>query len=487
VKFPIYWKLLFSFALIIILMLAASAFILTELYDVTGTTKSLTVDARTVDFITQLGAVLDDEQGFAEKYLSSGDTTYRALFTESSRQFSRALDSLAETLSTPLSLRVIRRIEQRHAWYFASVSSLPVTRADVTLFPRNDVIDAGADTLVLIRGSLDILKSRKENAMAASIAEAESTTRESSSFALALAAGTLLVAVILALLIARTFSRPIDALVRGTEKVAHGAFEPIRVSSHDELARLAQAFNRMTASLNAMNALRVEMMQQISHELRVPLQTMYSAHYLLSSAAHDQLGPEQHRLLASIRQSIDKIADFSNKFLDLSKLEAGMMEFTMAPVDLAAIVQSAVDQACISAKEKRVSVTLTTAPAPPALADAEKCAQIFNNLLSNAVKYTEAGGSVRVAVGPTQSGVQVTVADSGIGVAPEELPHLFTKFYRARNAVTGKSKGTGLGLALVKALVEGHGGHISVTSVLGRGSTFAVELPSTGETPRHAP
>jgi signal transduction histidine kinase len=243
------------------------------------------------------------------------------------------------------------------------------------------------------------------------------------------------------------------------------------------MARLARSFNKMSDTLNKLNTYKVEMMQQITHELRTPLQTIHAAHYILTESKHGPLTDDQRRLLGTIRENVEKIATFSNQFLDLSRIEAGMMEYRPVRTDLAAMVKTVVDDARISAERKNIVLFFSCEPTRSVMLDTERGTLVFTNLLSNAVKYTGEGGTIYVAVAPSPFGVRVAVKDSGVGIAAEDLPKLFTKFYRASNAVRGKSKGTGLGLALVKAIVEGHGGVVSVESTLGAGSTFTVEFP----------
>jgi signal transduction histidine kinase len=289
-------------------------------------------------------------------------------------------------------------------------------------------------------------------------------------------AGTLVAAIGTALVIARTITRPIRTLVRGTHQVAQGSFARIKVHSNDEIGELATAFNTMSGSLDALNRFRAEMMQHISHELRMPLQTMHSAYYLLTKEQAGPLTDQQMRLLGSIRENIDKIAKFSNQFLDLSKVEAGMMEYNLKPYDLATVVQREVDDAALIAEGKGIALTFAAAPAPEVLIDLDKACQVVTNLLSNALKYTDAGGTVDVNVGATPRGAFVSVRDTGPGIPAEELPKIFKKFYRASNAVRGQKKGTGIGLAFVKAVVEGQGGKVSATSTVGAGSQFTVEF-----------
>jgi signal transduction histidine kinase len=298
--------------------------------------------------------------------------------------------------------------------------------------------------------------------------------------------GTLLAAIGTAFLIARTITRPLRTLVEGTRRIAGGAFTQIRVRSNDEIGDLAAAFNSMSASLDALNRFRAEMMQHISHELRMPLQTMHSAYFLLTEQKAGTLNDGQRKLMDSMRENIDKIARFSNQFLDLSRVEAGMMEYNFSKCDLGALARQAVADASVTATRREIDLTFTETPAPDVWVDPERCAEVVGNLLSNALKYTNKAGKVEVSVGPCNHGARLEVHDSGIGIPPEELPMVFTKFYRASTAVRGRNRGTGIGLAFVKALVEGQGGRVSARSVLGKGSTFAVEFPGAKPNGRDA-
>jgi signal transduction histidine kinase len=235
----------------------------------------------------------------------------------------------------------------------------------------------------------------------------------------------------------------------------------------------------MSESLKQANAVRAEMMQHISHELRMPLQTMHAAYYLLTEEKAGHVTEGQVRLLQSIRDNIDKIARFSNQFLDLSKIEAGMMEYELVPTDIPTVLAPIVDDAMVNAARKEIRMSLEMQPVPHVRANPERCGQVFTNLLSNAVKYTPKGGTICVEVLPCALGVRVSVKDSGVGISTEELPNVFKKFYRAKNVPRGSGGGTGIGLALVKALVEGMGGCITASSTVGVGSVFSIELPRT--------
>ena len=467
VKLTIHRKMMNGFGVIILVMIAANAYILFQLHRVaTTTTQAMTLDVQSIDLAKQLHTILFEEERHAQKYLISRDTVYRSLFLETNRLFRQYLDSLDDLSTAPEDRRAILHDRRIHAWHAEGI----VDEEDIDDRTRTDSLDA-------IHHSLDELITRKQRVITDAMTDVELTATRSLRLALILTGGTFLASIIMAFFIARTITRPINTLVQGTERVARGSFEPIQVTSTDEMATLAEAFNRMSDTLNKINTYKVEMMQQITHELRTPLQTIHAAHYILTESKHGPLTDDQRRLLATIRENVEKIANFSNQFLDLSRIEAGVMDYKPVRTDLNTMVKAVVDDARISAERKNIVLFFSSEPAQPVMLDTERGLLVFTNLMSNALKYTDEGGTIHVAVAPYNGGVRVAVKDSGVGIPRDELPKVFTKFYRASTAVRGKSKGTGLGLALVKAIVEGHGGRVSVASAPGAGSTFTVDLP----------
>lgn len=481
----IYWKMMLGFLIIIVLMGAVDAYILLELNKVSETTKStLTRDVHSVDLSKQLRATLFDEERYAQKYLVSSDTTYYALFLDQSRVFQQLMDSLGRQPADGAMRKIVLDAERRHNWHFALLQQAHSREASriAVLHPR--VQQSRNDTLDFLYRDFEDLIHLKQQVVAASVLDVEQATERSANIALLLTIGTLLAATSLAFILTRTITRPLKVLMRGTQQVARGSYEPIHVKTRGEIAQLADAFNTMSDSLNQANAIRAEMMQHISHELRMPLQTMHAAYYLLTEEKAGPVTEGQVRLLQSIRDNIDKIARFSNQFLDLSKIEAGMMEYELIATDIPTVLAPIVDDATVNAARKEIRMSLDMQPVPPVRANPERCGQVFTNLLSNAVKYTQKGGTICVEVAPSPLGVRVSVKDSGVGISAEELPSVFKKFYRAKNAPRGSGGGTGIGLALVKALVEGMGGCITATSTIGVGSVFSVELPLMSPAPK---
>jgi signal transduction histidine kinase len=217
----------------------------------------------------------------------------------------------------------------------------------------------------------------------------------------------------------------------------------------------------------------------VSHELRTPLTSIKGYADLLLAGEVGDLSLDQREFLTVIKRNADREVTLVNELLDLSRLEAGQVELTPLPLDLKPLLQevAASLQSQMQARRQQFRLVLPS-QLPPVLGDSTRLVQIFTNLVANANKYTPEGGRITVTAQVVAGAIAVDVDDTGIGLTEEDQSRLFTKFFRAKNQLTQESGGTGLGLAITRALVERHGGTITVTSTPGVGSTFTVTLPA---------
>mgnify|MGYP001036807703 CR=1 FL=1 len=474
-KLTIYRKMMLGFGAVIVIMIITSAFILFELYTVSNEAKiTLTSDVRIVDLAKQLDAILQDENGYAQKYLISRDETYFSIFVASSQRFDQYLNSLLKAQLNGIERSLIRNMRQAHESFVASMHSERDSK-DSSYNPVRD--NLRTDSLKTLNKSLDHLISANQVSIGNAMSRMETSTDRSEKIALLLITGSLLTAILAALMITRTITSPIYDLIRGTEQIARGNFEQVEVSSNDEMALLAHAVNDMSVKIKNINKHRTQMMQQISHELQTPLQVMLSTHDILKSQSSGPLNDEQIQMLNTIRGGIKKLSSFSKQYLDLAKIDSGMMKYFMEWTDLLHLIEPIVEDAKLIAARKNITLELVALTPPKVMVDAKKISIVVNNLLGNAIKYTRNHGKVRVKVGPCTMGAFIEVQDSGIGITMEELPKIFTKFFRASNTGRKNIGGIGVGLALVKAFTEGHGGKVYAESTVDGGSTFTVELP----------
>jgi signal transduction histidine kinase len=472
----IYGKMVIGFGVIILVLVLVNGSILFQLREFSDTVHLvLATNVRTIEAARQARTLLAEEEGNARKLLVTGDTLYRALFADVASLSRPLIDSVLPSISPPRERPALKAIAASHRTLYECImnpATLPGRGTAPGLWEA-----AVADTIARLQLSLDGVIMRTREDMNRSMTELEANTGRALERAAYLTIGALLGTLLVALIITRTITRPLKALQAGTRHVLEGVHVPIRVSSRDEIASLADDFNDMSERLKRSNELRTEMLQQISHEIRSPLQSMYAAYYLLSQQIAGPITDEQRKVIGNIKHNIDRISDFSTHFLDLAKIEAGVMPFAPETVNLADAIAPAVENALLVARERNITLTLEATETPRVTVDPGKIEQVATNFLTNALKYTPEGGRITVRVGPSELGTQLTVTDTGVGIPPEDVPKLFTKFFQAANSGQTGRKGTGLGLALVRAIVMQHGGNVRAESVLGSGSTFIAEFP----------
>ena len=220
--------------------------------------------------------------------------------------------------------------------------------------------------------------------------------------------------------------------------------------------------------------LKDELVSTVSHELRTPLTSLRGFTEIM--LARDFPVDQQRRFLTIMKDEATRLTDLINDFLDLQRLESGRQTYVFADVALLPLLQEAVAP-FVNGTEKHTLHLAVPDSLPTVRVDSGRIRQVLTNLLSNAIKFSPNGGTITVSAQNTEESVVVRVTDDGIGIPAEALPQLFDKFFRVDNTETREISGTGLGLALVKQIVEAHGGRVQVESVPGKGSTFSFSLP----------
>jgi two-component system sensor histidine kinase BaeS len=291
---------------------------------------------------------------------------------------------------------------------------------------------------------------------------------------LATALGVLLLAALVTALAGRRLVRPILALTGAAQRMAAGdRAARVPVSGNDEVSRLGHAFNAMASSIERNEQQRRVMVSDVAHELRTPLSNIRG--YL--EAGEDGVVPLDRTLVRSLLEETALLERLVSDLQELALADAGMLRLHPEERDVAELAQQTVAAHRSQAEAADVSLGLSATGPAIAVVDPARIRQALGNLVANAVKFTPAGGSVSVSVRGGREGVELSVTDTGPGIAPEHLPHLFDRFYRADPSRSRSTGGSGLGLAITKHLVEAHDGWVGVSSTLGRGSVFTIRLP----------
>ena len=233
----------------------------------------------------------------------------------------------------------------------------------------------------------------------------------------------------------------------------------------------------VNAELLRANQLKTQFLTTMSHELRTPLNAIIGFAEAIRDGLAGDATAEQREFAEDINQAGRQLLGMINDILDLAKLEAGALELDLQPCDLGGVVDEVFRIVRGLARRHGVVLAADIAPRPLELTvDPVKLKQVLYNLLANAVKFSHAGGTVRLTGRLEAETVTVRVADTGVGMAPEDLVYIFEEFHQADASLSRRHEGTGLGLALVKRLVELHGGRVAVESELGKGTAFTVTL-----------
>lgn len=277
--------------------------------------------------------------------------------------------------------------------------------------------------------------------------------------------------------VSRRLQRSITEVASAATDVAQGNYE-IRVSSPrlgDDFDALSTAFNQMASRLQAVDSTRQRLFGDLAHEIRTPVSVLEA--YI--EALEDGVRTLTPQTAAMLRDQTRRLVRFSDDVAALAKAEESSVSMSYATIDVDRLTRQSVAAAQERYDTKEVALRLRLQQAlPPLWADEQRLSQVLGNLLENALRHTPSGGSVDVSCVRDGERLSVAVADTGEGIAPEHLPRLFERFYRADAARDREHGGAGLGLAIAKALVEAHGGSISVASAgLGAGATFTVDLP----------
>ena len=249
--------------------------------------------------------------------------------------------------------------------------------------------------------------------------------------------------------------------------------------AEDERRQLLESERFARAEAERASSMKDEFLATLSHELRTPLSAILGWAHILRSRRMSEA--ELHEGLEVIERNARMQTELIEDLLDMSRITSGKMRLDVQPVEPATFIEAAIETVRPAAEAKGITLSKLLDPAAgPVMGDPNRLQQIVWNLLSNAIKFTGKDGRVQVLLERVNSHVEITVADTGIGIKPEFLPHVFDRFRQADSSATRTAKGLGLGLSIVKHLVELHGGSVQVTSPgEGQGATFSLQLPLT--------
>jgi signal transduction histidine kinase len=311
--------------------------------------------------------------------------------------------------------------------------------------------------------------------------------------ALALFAAAAAGAIAVSVWLTRSISGPVRDLVRGMAAVAGGRFDHrlrVATSRPDEFGALAVSYDAMTERLAELDRIKAEFVSVASHELKTPINVMLGYVALVQEGLYGPVTTAQADVLRTVEAQGQQLARLVQHLLDVSRFRAGAGRIEPRPVALRPFLGDLERAHAVLARQRGLTLTLAADAALPEVVswDVDRMSEVLGNLLSNAVKFTPEGGRVSLIAEPAPDlaavdlkrpgpALRLVVEDTGVGIAPAQLPHIFDKFYQADNQARASAAGTGLGLAIAKQIVEAHGGVIGVESTPEVGTRFVMLVP----------
>ena len=349
----------------------------------------------------------------------------------------------------------------------------------------------GLDALPLdLQNTLTRLTKRTEssindlmNNIAMEVQRNERKGKEAESIASAAAGLFLLLAAVGTFLTLRAINRPLRELTGGTRKIASGEFtHRLPVKGPREFKELARDFNAMSEKLGELDEMKKDFVAHVSHELKAPLAAIRQTLAVTLEQVPGPINDGQRRLLDLSRNSAERLSSMVSNLLDVSRLEAGTMEYEMMPHNIINIVKQSIDEFSLKALERNITIGIESKAAHiPVFCDADRMIQVVGNLIDNALKFSPENSTIRVTVGHNDAAaiptVKVAIADRGTGVPDAHKEKVFLKFHQLNGG--GKrmaGQGVGLGLAICKTIIDAHRGRIWVEDNPEGGSVFCVEL-----------
>lgn len=290
-----------------------------------------------------------------------------------------------------------------------------------------------------------------------------------------------IIGLLVSFLVARSITVPLRKLSSAAEKISKGDFaQKVEVKTNDEIGQLSNIFNNMASSLASNNLLRQHLFANITHELRTPLAIIQGN----LEGMIDGVVVRDKEQLISIHEEAVRLNHLIRDLRDLSLAEVNRLELEKEAIDINHLISKNLLLLKPLTEEKQLVVEcFMEENLPPVLADADRMSQVFYNILLNGVKYSEQNGFLKVTTNLQKEGessfVKISFCDSGAGIAKEDLPYIFEHFYRGDKSRDRKSGGSGIGLSIVKQLVEIHGGKVGVKANEAKGTTFIITLPVT--------
>lgn len=481
-KFSIFKRLTFGYATILLLVVFLGVYVTVKLNQLNGLSREIaSVYATRLTLTEHVLEKLFSQISFENKYLISKDTDFLVKFWEIQAQITEDIDKLKKMLRTQENKKLFSETESDYGSYLQLFSAEVDMMNKNPDYPRRkfheqkerliEYINQGFKKMIQISRRQRDQKISESNRISSHVLRVTTIT----------SGMAVLVGLLISFFNTRSINRSILLLQKKTREIAKGRFEETHnISAPPEIKELADDFNLMCERLKELDEMKKDFISHVSHTLRTPLTAMKEASSMLLDGTYADVPAKQSQLLAIMKKECERLIDSVNRILDLSRMEAKMMDYQLKQSQLFTVIQQTVLKLAPIAQRKRIDLELRPSKNLPAVhIDEDRIGQVMENLIGNALKFSSSGARVIIHAAFKNTGnqfIEVSVMDTGCGIPKENLGKIFDRFKRIDR---GKETtlGTGLGLSIAKYIIADHGGKIWAQSEPGQGSTFFFTLP----------
>ncbi len=478
-KLSIFSRLAVGYLSLLVLVAAVSIYAILQMGQVRRVTHSIiSIDNYLMDVQNKLTDIFLSETRYEKKYIIMKDKTLYEGFVRTAGDFEQNLGEAILLTDSPEIRELLARIKHFHERYKTLFDEEAEFVKTGMKYPKPEYAKEKEKIADDIINELRTLKTSSQKNIFRKIRDLGEAGTRARTVAITFTLTSLLFGIVLSILITRSITLPLAEMKKKTKEISSGRFEAnLDLPAPPEIGELAAAFNLMCRKLKEVDKMKSDFFSLMSHELRTPLTSIKEGTNLMLEGLAGDITDKQKKLLTILSEESNRLIGLVNSLLDLSKMEAGMLAYNFASTELPPLIQKVIFEVLPIAESKNIRVDKKIEKLPPLKMDTERVLQALRNLIGNALKFTPPGGSVEVSARLIQNTVEVSVADSGIGIPKEHLATIFDKFQQVRHPGHGRHAGTGLGLAIVRHIINAHGGKVWLESNVGKGSTFFFALP----------
>jgi signal transduction histidine kinase len=479
-RLTIFSRLMIGYFAIFSLVIFVSAYAILRLHQLNaGTRHILNVDNRILDFQEKLADSTLSQLRYEKKYVLTKDILLHEQFLSAKADSAKFLSELLLIVDTPEKKDSLSQAKIHYERFQSLIAKeIENVRGNQSYSKRwsEQEIERASDGVLEELKKLEGYARRNIQQRMKMLGESSASARK---LVLTISAIAVVLVIVASFLITRSITQPLTILMEKTKEISKGVFnDNLNIPSPPEISELTGAFNSMCGKLKTVDKMKSDFFSSMSHELRTPLTSIKEGINLLQEGAGGAIPERQKRLLAILSEESKRLINLVNSLLDLSKMEAGMMTYSLEPGTVAPLIERATTEMIPLIEARKITLkTQVDEKLPVIKIDREKILQVLRNLVGNAVKFTPERGQVRVVARLVNRGVEISVSDTGPGIKKENLTTIFEKFHQAPFKHSNSIKGTGLGLAIVKHVITAHGGRVWAESEPGQGSSFIFVLP----------